>query len=242
MNDIIAFIPARAGSKGIPGKAWKMFCGKPLIYWSIEAARNTPLIDQVVISTDSTVLKSMIAIDYAKYFEENPLFEDEGFSMRFFDRKPEHLTDDARLDPGIVDFAEQNEFDFLVLIQPTNPFVTFLNLQYALCTMTEGEHNSLLSVVEMKRFIWKKEYNKLNSVNYQYQARPNRQEMREQNYFLENGSFYITKRKALLESENRLSQPIGLAIMPEYTQFEIDEPRDWELAEKIFEAKHGTTK
>jgi len=235
MNDIIAFIPARAGSKGIPGKNWKLFCGKPLIYWSIEAAIDTPLIDQVVISTDSTTLKEMIRTDFAKYFEDNPLFEDNGLSLKFFDRKPEDLTDQAKLEPGLIDFAEKNEFDFLVLIQPTNPFVSFLDLQLALCTITEGNYSSLLSVVQMKRFLWKEEYDKINSVNYQYQARPNRQEIKKQTYYLENGSFYVTTRKALLESGNRLSQPIGFAIMPEYTQFEIDEPSDWKLAEKIFE-------
>jgi N-acylneuraminate cytidylyltransferase len=88
----------------------------------------------------------------------------------------------------------------------------------------------MLSVVRQKRFIWDRDDKKgAIPTNYDYNARPRRQEF--PGYFVENGAFYITTRKGLLQTQNRLNGKIGLYEMPSYTYHELDDQEDWAIME-----------
>ena len=110
-KSVLAIIPARGGSKGLPGKNILPLAGKPLIVWSIEAARDSKFIDKCVVSTDDDKIYEVV-----KEF---------GGEIPF--NRPDHLATDVSttfdvLEHGIQYFKNQSvEFDYLVLLEPTSP-------------------------------------------------------------------------------------------------------------------------
>jgi len=234
----VAFIPARAGSKGIPGKAWKLLNGKPLCYYAIEAAINCDFIDTIVISTDSDEVEN-VAIDLSFEMPNSK-------KLQFYARNPKHYEDKAPLDPILVDYAIENNFETLCLLQVTNPFTSARILNNAYAEFTKGL-DSMLSVVEQNRFYWKYSYRYVSypavertayPLNYLPASRPNRDQMFENNLYVENGAFYIVKHEVLLKEKCRVSRDdVGLYVMPQYSLFELDEEPDWLIVEKLMELK-----
>jgi len=102
---IIAIIPARGGSKGIPRKNIKEFCGKPLIAWSIEAALEAKLINEVYLSTEDEEIAKI-----GKFF-----------GAKISIRPKELSTDSATTKLVLIDFINRYECDILVVLQPTSP-------------------------------------------------------------------------------------------------------------------------
>ena len=109
---VIAIIPARGGSKGLPGKNIKPLCGKPLIAWSIERALESKYIDEVLVSTDSEEI-ARISLDY-------------GAKVPFL--RPSHLATDTATSVDAVFHAlnfyrdnKDSNFDYVALLEPTSP-------------------------------------------------------------------------------------------------------------------------
>lgn len=224
MDKYVAFIPVRGGSKSIPLKNIKEIAGQPLVYWAIDAAVGAPQIDKVYICTDSDDIK----VATEKY--DNP----DVAKLEVIGRSPETATDTASTESAMIEFAENYDFENIILIQATSPLITYKDLSNAIEKYEENKFDSLLSVVPQKRFIWK--FNKDGSVspeNYDYENRPRRQEF--DGFLVENGAFYITSRKRLLDTKCRLSGKIGCQEMSEKSYYEIDERSDWEIIEKILE-------
>ena len=214
----VAFIPLRGGSKSIPGKNIKLLAGKPLAYWTIEAALACKGIDKVFVATDSPeISESILKIKNSK--------------LVVIGRSAESATDTASTESAIIEFANQNQFENVVLIQATSPLLSSEHLESGLKKFNSGKFDSLLSAVRQKRFIWSESGNIASPNNYDPLQRPRRQDF--DGYLVENGAFYITSRKALLETKCRLSGKIGIAEMPEETFVEIDEPSDWITVEGI---------
>jgi len=218
MDRIVAFIPARGGSKSIPLKNIKEIAGKPLIFWTIEAALNCPKIDRVYLSTDSPDI-----INCAKEIKNRKL--------QIVGRSAETATDTASTESVMLEFANNYDFQHIVLIQATSPLLKTENLNEGIEKFFANKADSLLSVVRQKRFIWEDDENGAKPVNYDYAKRPRRQEF--DGFFVENGAFYITAKTSLLNSKNRLSGKIELYEMDEKAYFEIDEPSDWVIVEKF---------
>lgn len=220
MNDMVAFIPVRGGSKSIPLKNIKNFCGKPLLYWVTKAASDCEYIDRVYVSTDSGKIKEVVmSLGLPK--------------VNVIGRNQETASDTATTESAMLDFAEKYDFKDIVLIQATSPLLEKRDLDGGCQKYIKGGYNSLLSVVRQKRFIWDLKGDEAIAVNYKPNIRPRRQDMK--GYLVENGAFYITSKKALLHSECRLSGRIGIYEMSEKTYFEIDEPNDWYIMEKLKE-------
>lgn len=219
MKKYVALIPARGGSKSIPFKNIKKIAGKPLIYWTIEAAINCSKIDKIYLSTDSEKI-----IDAVRNIE-NEKFEVVG-------RSPETATDTASTESVILEFANSHDFENIILIQATSPLLTSKDLEESITIFEDNKADSLLSVVEQKRFIWKKSSDHfVKPLNYDLLNRPRRQDF--EGYLVENGALYITLKKRLQETGCRISGNIAYYKMPEETYYEIDEPADWEIIEKL---------
>jgi N-acylneuraminate cytidylyltransferase len=219
----VAFIPVRGGSKSIPLKNIKQIAGKPLVKWVIEAANNSNLIDHIFVSTDSIDIKNVV----------------ESFKitkLTVIARSQESATDTAPSELALIEFAQEIEFDNVVFIQATSPLLTKEQLDEAIHNFNESSYDSMLSVVREKRFIWKEENGIAVPLNYDPKERPRRQDFK--GHFVENGAFYITKRRALLESKCRISGNIGLYEMPSNTYFEIDEPEDWIIIEEFLKRQN----
>lgn len=226
-RNIVAIIPARGGSKSIPLKNIKPINGRPLIYWSIDAAIDCEYIDTVYVSTDDDKIKDSISkyiVNYSNNVNINKL--------KCIDRSNFTASDTASTESVMLEFANSYEFTDIVLIQATSPLIKSKDLNCGIKDYLHNDYDSLLSVVRQKRFLWNEVGGKLVlPQNYDYLKRPRRQEF--EGFLVENGAFYITKRELLLKQKCRISGNIGFYEMNGNTYFEIDEPDDWNIVENI---------
>ena len=220
----VAFIPVRGGSKSIPLKNIRPMCGKPLVYWTVKAACDCRSIDAVYVATDSDKIKETVeslALD----------------KVKVIGRSAESASDTASTESAMLEFAQQYSFENIVLIQATSPMLQAKDLDEGFALYSREDTDSVLSVVRQKRFHWAAdEQGIVAPTNYDVFHRPRRQEF--DGYLVENGAFYITSRKALIESQNRVSGRIRAVEMNEDTFFEIDELSDWIIIEALMK-KNG---
>ncbi|MCD1259530.1 N-acylneuraminate cytidylyltransferase [Paenibacillus athensensis] len=216
---VVAFIPARGGSKSIPLKNIANFCGKPLLYWTLQAAEQAGCIDEIYVATDHEEIHNTV--------------ESFGFSkVRVISRSEESATDTASTESVMLEFAEEHPCSHIVLIQATSPLLEAADLTAAFAQYMETKADSLVSVVRQKRFVWEQdERNRISPLNYDYRQRPRRQDWT--GYLVENGAMYITRRELLLATGCRISGAIVGYEMSEASYFELDEPSDWVIAEGL---------
>ena len=223
---ITAFIPVRGGSKSIPSKNIKSFCGKPLVYWNIAALQDCNKIDEIIVATDSETIKKTVR-DF--HFDK----------VKTYNRSAENATDAASTESVMLEYIQQaNLFgnDVFVLVQATSPLTQTNHFDEALEAYLQGEYDSMFTCVRNYRFFWNEDG---SSKNYDYMNRPRRQNFKGE--WMENGAFYINTVGNILKTQNRLSGKIGIYEMPEYTAFEIDEPDDWFVMEQLMR-KHNLNK
>ncbi len=227
MDKIIAFIPARGGSKSIPFKNIKNMAGKPLILWVIEAALGCQKIDHVYISTDNLQIKSTVEKIGNK-------------KLTVIDRSPETATDTATTELAMIEFALHHHFQFIILIQPTSPMLTALDLKEAIEAFFSAKADSMLSCVRQKRFLWASAGKFVKALNYNPSLRPRRQDF--DGFLVENGAFYITTKELLLKTKCRLSGDIAVYQMAEETFVEVDTPSDWIIVEDLLKNRRVVPK
>jgi N-acylneuraminate cytidylyltransferase len=225
---IVALVPARGGSKSIPRKNIRPFAGRPLLYWTLDAACGCPMVDEVFVATEDPEIGAVAAAH--------------GHSkITVVSRSPESSTDDASTESVLLEFARGHAFDHVILIQATSPLLRAEDVEAGLRACLEGGADSMLSVVRQKRFIWQQDISgSFHPLNYHPQHRPRRQEF--PGLLVENGAFYITSRAALLASGCRLSGRILTSEMPEETYLELDEPGDWEIAEMLLNKRRRASR
>ncbi len=211
-----ALIPIRSGSKSISDKNIKLFCGKPLFYWSAKAAVDSGIFNGGVY----------VAVDCQRYYD---IVKDSLCDVTPIMRPDYTATDTASSESVMEWFVDNYKCDVVSLIQATTPTVTKDDFINAYALFNEKNADSLLTAVKFMRFFWR---DNCTPFNYDPQKRPRRQEMKDQ--FLENGSFYFTKKNLLKQTSSRLGGKIVIYTMNENTMIEIDEPSDWEKAEKEF--------
>lgn len=215
----IAFIPVRGESKSIPLKNVKDFCGKPLVYWTAFAMQEATEISKIVVATDSDYIKkTVLSFGFSK--------------LEVYDREAQNATDTSSTEDVILEYLKKNTFnlqDFFVLVQATNPFIIAADIHNAFKLLAAQKADSLLTCVRNKRFYWEENG---TPINYDFKNRPRRQDFR--GILMENGAFYISKIADVIKYKNRLSGKVAIFEMAEYTAFEIDEPDDWMIMEKLF--------
>ena len=211
---IIAFIPARGGSKSIPEKNSKIFCGKPLIFWNLQELQKSN-VDKIVVATDSEKIKSVVnSFNFSK--------------VKVYDRSKENAQDTSSTEAVILEYissANLSDGDIFMLVQVTSPFTQTSHFNEGLELFKN--HDSVLSCCLSKRFSWKNG----EALNYDIYNRPRRQDF--QGTLIENGAFYISSVSNIKQSKNRISGNIGIYEMPEYTYTEIDEIEDLIVAESL---------
>ena len=216
----LAFIPVRGGSKSIPLKNIKPFCGKPLVYWNVGALQNAPSIDKIIVATDSPIIKETVASF--------------GFDkVIVYDRKAENACDTASTESVMLEYIEAaklSDADVFMLVQATSPLTETSHFEEGIQLYKNNNFDSIISCVRNKRFFWNDDG---TSKNYDYRARPRRQEF--DGMFMENGAFYINTVANIKKDKNRLSGKIGIYEMQEYTATEIDEPDDWVILENLMQ-------
>jgi CMP-N,N'-diacetyllegionaminic acid synthase len=230
MQEIIAIIPARGGSKGIPGKNIRMVNGKPLIAWSIEHARQSPQIARVFVSTDSPEIGA-VARDYCAEVIERPseISGDKASSEAALSHLLEHLHKEEQYEPELV-----------VFLQATSPMRDQDEIERAIATLEREGSDSLFAACRVDGFTWRLGGGAIAPVNYDPTRRPLRQDLKEE-IWEENGSFYIFKPWVLRKFSSRLGGKISIHRMPALYSFQIDEFSDLELVEHLMRFKIQAT-
>ena len=196
---VTAFVPARCGSKSIRLKNIRPFCGRPLLYWCLNALEQAKLVDRVVVATDCLEITSCV-----KGFELS--------KVSIFQRMDVNARDQSSTEEVILEYLDKTETaleDLLLLVQATTPFSTAEDFDAGILQIQNTPIDSLLSCSRLKRFLWDESGKPLN---YQYQLRPRRQDF--SGTMMENGAFYLNSVKNINSSKNRLSGTIGIYEMP----------------------------
>lgn len=226
MGKVVAFIPVRGGSKSIPMKNVKLFCGKPLVYWNVMALQNTSQVDEIIVATDSDEIEKIV-----KEFKLS--------KVKIYRRSEENATDTSTTESVMLEYIDQMNLSvdtMFILVQATSPLTETKHFEEALSVCKKQQFDSILTCVRNYRFYWNEDG---TSKNYDYNKRPRRQDFKGE--LMENGAFYINSVENIIKTGNRLSGKIGIYEMPEYTGLEIDEPDDWPVLESLMH-KHILSK
>lgn len=216
--DIIAVIPARGGSKGIPKKNIINFCGKPLLAWTIEQALGSRLTKDVYVSSDADDILNISKRCGAEII-----------------RRPKRLAlDNSSSEEALkyaITFVERNtgeQIGIVVFLQASSPIRTSEDIDNAIKLFISKKADSLFSAAILEGFcIWKYRNNKLVSLTYDYQNRDKRQDR--QPLYLENGSMYIFKPEVLKKYNNRLGGKIAIYTMDYWKSYQIDTVEDMKI-------------
>lgn len=220
MNPLVV-IPARGGSKGIPGKNIKLLAGKPLIYYTVQAAREIFDDAQIIISTDDIDVKTCV--------------ESLGLKVPFL-RPPELSTDSAGMHEVLlhaIGFVESlgSYPETLILLQPTSPFRTSRHIREAM-HLYDADTQMVVSVKESRANPYFNLYEE-NTKGWLEKSKkglfPTRQLSPRVWEF--NGGVYIIRIKALKEKYIGDFTEVRKYVMDEFSSHDIDSTLDWELAE-----------
>ncbi len=232
---LIAIIPARGGSKGIPRKNIKYFNNEPLISWTIKSAIESNLFDSVFVSTDDPEIAS-ISLKY-------------GAMVPFL--RPKYLAKDTSTTLSVVQHFIKKVYnsnkkilpDAVVILQPTSPLRTVVHLKQAIKLFKSNKDaDSLVSCVEVPHNFVPESLMKINKKGFiQNLNNGIKQIYRRQDkekYFARNGAaIYITKTKLL--NKFILGGNILPYFMSSMDSVDIDNKYDWELAEIIFKNREN---
>lgn len=225
----IAIITARGGSKRIPKKNIKEFCGKPIIAYSIEAAIKSGIFETVMVSTDSEEIAD-IAIKY-------------GAKIPFM-RSPETSNDYADTTDVLMEVLNEykklgQEYEEFCCIYPTAPFVTDYKLIESHKLLLD---DSVYNVIPMVPFSFPPQRGMIKKERYVVPAYPEYINCRSQDLeeiLHDCGQFYWCKAKAFYENPNFLSNHTVPYIVSEMEVQDIDNESDWELAEVKYQYMKG---
>jgi len=224
---VLAIIPARAGSKGVPGKNTYLIADKPLISYTIEAALESKLLHTIVVSSDDNAVRKIAESYKTISFHERPI-EIAG------DKSPISETIMSVLN----DFDYNNSYDAVMLLQPTSPIRTGLQIDQAINLFKQNpEANSLISVCAMNdihpaRMYWKEAISLKPILSEFEQTR--RQDI--PLAYFRNGSIYLTRISAFKQSSSVMNKPSIGFEMPSSQLLNIDEPRDIIIAKALINA------
>ena len=228
---VLALVPARSGSKGLPQKNIRLLHGKPLMAWPIETARHSNYIDKVVVSTDSEAFGN-VAREY-------------GADVPFI-RPLELATDKSPSIDSILHALNTLKgmgqiFEYLVLLEPTSPLTETIDVDSALemLVMQRTNADAIVSVAACQGvhpdFVVRIADHGLMQpyAKKHFSALPRRQEV-ELVYHLD-GSLYISSTEALYREKSFCHDRTLSYIMPYYKSFEVDDRIDFICIEAILE-------
>jgi|APSaa5957512535_1039671.scaffolds.fasta_scaffold29951_2 N-acylneuraminate cytidylyltransferase/CMP-N,N'-diacetyllegionaminic acid synthase len=227
---MIAIIPARSGSKGLPGKNIKSLCGKPMIAYTIESALKSKYITEVIISTDCKEIEK-IALKY-------------GAKSYFL--RPNHLaSNDAKAIDVYIYTIEKliNEYDYIInefiVLQPTSPLRKVDDVNSAIDLFFGKKADSVISYTKENHPIeWHQYINlegKFEKI-FNNNKLLNRQESRESYY--PNGAIFIFKYNLIKQNKYYNSNSYAF-IMPIEKSIDIDTRFDFEIAEYLIMREHN---
>ena len=219
---VIAIIPARGGSKGVPRKNVRQLAGKPLITHTLLQAKQTPGLDRIVVSTDDpeiAAISEQLGVEVV--WRPKEISGDTATSESALVHVLDHLRDTEGYEPELV-----------VFLQATSPLRRESDILEAMETLKSEQADSLFSAGLVHGFVWRSVADTLTPINYDPTRRQRRQDLVE-TIWEENGSIYIFKPWVLKEHNSRLGGKIAVYQMDKLDSLQVDEPGDLQLIETI---------
>jgi len=221
---VVAVVPARGGSKGVPGKNLRAVGGRTLVGRAIDAARASTAIDRVVVSTDDAAIADEATRCGAEVV-----------------RRPAALaTDVASSESALLHALGQVGFaEFIVFLQATSPFIDPADLDDAVARVRSGEADVVFSAVVSPVFLWSPGDSGWQGVNHHASVRLRRQDAPPQ--VAETGAFYVMRARGFLEHRHRFFGRVVPALVDEHLALEIDTEQHLLLAEALAGAENGAS-
>lgn len=229
---VLAVVPARMGSKGVPNKNLASVGGKPLIAWTLEAARRSRILDRVIVTTDNEA----IAATARRHGAEVP-----------FLRPPELARDDT---PGVVPIvhalqwlAERENYqpDLVLCLQPTSPLRTAEDIVAAVRLLVSRDADSVVSVTASERPLqWLKVVDSEGLLRDALPGLPavaSRQDATP--VFALNGAIYLARRERFLRREGWYGDRTYGYVMPRERSLDVDTPWDLRVADLLLREEVG---
>ncbi len=224
--NIVAIIPARGGSKGIPGKNLRTLASKPLVGWTIEAARNTASINRVIVSTDDAAIESAA----------------QSFGAEVVRRPAEISGDQSASELALLHVLKalektgNPEPDLLVFLQCTSPLTLPEDIEGTIQQLHKTGADSAFAAVPFHYFLWRETPSgDAVGINHEASRRPMRQER--EPLYLETGAVYVMRVAGFLKARHRFFGKTVMHVMPASRCLEIDEPEDLIRAEMILKTR-----
>jgi CMP-N,N'-diacetyllegionaminic acid synthase len=228
---VLGVVTARGGSKGVPGKNIRPLAGKPLIVWTIEAARGAKSISRLILSTDDVEIAAV--------------GREAGIEVPFM--RPVELATDAAptlpvLQHAVAQLEESGDrFDAILLLQPTNPFRTAALIEGAIARFSDANADSLISVLPIPA-----EYNPhwaylrdasglLHLATGERAPIPRRQDLPPA--FHREGSIYLVRRDVLMQQNSLYGNTVVGYEVDAQNCVNIDTLEDWARAEAVLAAR-----
>jgi len=220
---VVAVIPARGGSKGVPLKNLARVGGRPLVVRAVDACRRAQLVDTVVVSTDHDGI-ARAARDAGALVLDRPaelggdIVSSEAVLLHALDRLAEHGAD-----PRI-----------LVFVQCTSPFIDPADLDDAVRQVRDDLADSVFSAVETYEFLWRATPEGLRGVNHDHTRRPRRQDR--EPHHRETGAFYVMRADGFREHRHRFFGRIAVQPVDPSHAVEVDSEEELDLARAVARA------
>ena len=229
MSNILALIPARGGSKRIFKKNIKNFLGSPIIKYSIDAAYNSNLFDEIMVSTDD------------KEIEKTSI---ENRALVPFLRSKKNSNDYATTTDVILEVINQYKsqgkyFDYICCIYPAAPLINYNKIIEGYKLLKKNNFNTVLPVVRYTSPIQRalKFYDGKITLNDEANINKRSQDLEKK--FYDAGQFYWIETKSFLKVKKIFSKNSGAIILSEFESQDIDNEIDWKMAEIKVKIKKG---
>lgn len=217
----IAIITARGGSKRIPRKNIKEFCGKPILAYSIEAAIESKLFDTVMVSTDDEEIAGIAR----QYGAEVPFYRSERTASDFA------TTNDVLLEV-LAEYEKRGEhYDMGCCIYPTAPFVTAAKLRDAMAQLETNDADTLIPVVAFSYPPQRAMIVRDGRLVFEYPQYLDSRSQDLEPHYHDVGQFYLFRTEAFLQNRKLMIGNILPYVVSELEVQDIDNSTDWEIAE-----------
>jgi len=222
----VAIIPARVGSKRIKNKNIRIFCGKPIIYWTIKKIRKSNLFDKIIVSSDSKKI-----LNISKKFGADIVI-----------RRDQKLSNDfAPILPVINDsILRLNSLSInnVCCFHPCNPFLNILDIKKAFTLQKKNKNKFISSVSNYSHPIQRAlKLNRFNKINFFFKKNSTKRTQDLKKLFYDAGQFYLANKNVWLKKKNILQNSIAFKI-PSWRAIDIDSLDDWKKAELIFKINY----
>lgn len=214
----VAIIPARGGSKGVPGKNLRRVGGMPLVERAVRAAAAAAGVDLVVVSTDDAEIARVA----------------ETAGARIVARPAELSGDTASSESALLHALDALAADGIrvgtvVFVQATSPFIPSDGIAEAVAHITAGRFDSVFSAFQTYGFLWRRDaHQRATAINHDASHRPRRQDR--EPHHLETGAFYAFTADGFRAAGHRFFGRIGIVEVPEASAIEVDDEHQLAVA------------